>query len=296
MRNKLQKFGIAFMAGLWLASCSAQPPFEATPAVWVMRDADTVIYLTGTVHLLPDNSNWQNGPVVGAINDAQQLVTELGADQLEQAPAVAQKYLYGPNAVPLANRLDIDVRDDFARLYSTQLNAVPRAERLDDWAMALMISQDVARNAGLEGDNGMDKQLVQLFKKQGKRRTGLETAADQFSRFDAIPVSEQRLMLNRLMRNIADDRADDELRTTVDAWARGDIDQLGRTIARDRRLAPATHRLMLAERNAIWANQLATRMDEPGRILIAVGAGHLAGPESLIALMQQKGFTVSRLQ
>lgn len=284
------------MAGLMLANCSAQPPREAAPAVWVMRDTDTVIYLTGTVHLLPDNINWQNGPIVAAINDAQILVTELGADQLEKVPVVAQQYLYGPNTVPLASRFDTDLRADFAEFDSAKLDAVPRPERLDNWAIALMIGQDVASNAGLEADNGMDKGLVQLFKKQGKPRSGLETAADQFSRFDAIPAAEQRLMLNRLMRNIANGRADNELRQTVDAWASGDTDRLGKIIERDMTLAPQTHRLLLAERNAIWADKLTKRMGEPGRILVAVGAGHLAGPDSLIALLEQSGFTVSRLR
>jgi uncharacterized protein YbaP (TraB family) len=37
-------------------------------------------------------------------------------------------------------------------------------------------------------------------------------------------------------------------------------------------------------------------MTQPGAILIAVGAGHLAGPDSVIALLQHDGYRVRRVQ
>jgi uncharacterized protein YbaP (TraB family) len=37
-------------------------------------------------------------------------------------------------------------------------------------------------------------------------------------------------------------------------------------------------------------------MAQPGTIMVAVGAGHLAGPDSVVALLQRDGFSVQRVQ
>jgi Uncharacterized protein conserved in bacteria len=37
-------------------------------------------------------------------------------------------------------------------------------------------------------------------------------------------------------------------------------------------------------------------MAEPGTIMVAVGAGHLAGRDSVIALLKRHGYRVRRLQ
>ena len=97
------------------------------------------------------------------------------------------------------------------------------------------------------------------------------------------------------MRNIANGTADDRMMATVDAWARGDIDALAAIIERDAAKGPETYRLLLTVRNARWADQLDARMDRPGVVLVAVGAGHLAGPDSLLAQLAARGWTATRL-
>jgi uncharacterized protein len=95
---------------------------------------------------------------------------------------------------------------------------------------------------------------------------------------------------------MAEERADVRLRATVDAWARGDLDALAALIARDAGDAPGAHQLLLVKRNRKWADWVALRLERPGTVLVAVGAGHLAGPDSLIALLGARGIRVERLQ
>lgn len=280
-------------AALLLGGCTDRQ--EARPAVWVVRDADTTLYITGTVHLLPDGVDWHHGPIDRAIADADELITELSPEALAAAPATAQHYLYGPLDLSPETRFPAELRDDYRRFANAEMGRVPNMNRLDDWALALLMAQAVATDAGLEGDNGMDNGLVDTFNRAGKKHGGLETADDQFSRFDAIPQSEQRVMLHRMMAEIAAGNADDRLRETVAAWTRGDMAALAAIIDRDKAVAPGAHRLMLTERNQIWAGQLLERLKRPGTVLIAVGAGHLAGSESLIAELGARGIEARRL-
>jgi len=54
--------------------------------------------------------------------------------------------------------------------------------------------------------------------------------------------------------------------------------------------------VLLTDRNARWAAQLDDRMDRPGAVFVAVGAGHLAGADSVQRMLSGRGFTVTRLQ
>ena len=103
-------------------------------------------------------------------------------------------------------------------------------------------------------------------------------------------------MLNRLMRDIANGTADDRLRATVTAWSRGDVEALAAIVTSDAERAPGAHRLLLTERNRKWVDWIERRLQRPGIVLIAVGAGHFAGPDSLIALLAERGISAERLQ
>ena len=60
----------------------------------------------------------------------------------------------------------------------------------------------------------------------------------------------------------------------------------------DQRLAEA----LLYNRNEKWAGWVDDRMDRPGTVFIAVGAGHLAGERSVQDFLGERGFTVTRVQ
>jgi uncharacterized protein YbaP (TraB family) len=294
MLSWIRSAGVVLSA-LVISACSGPPALKATPAVYSISDTDTVIYITGTVHLLPDNSQWRNGPIISAITDADELITELSPAELEKAPATAQQYMFAKSATEPTSRFDQDLRAAFSEFATDELPALSSVARYDDWALALQMAQSVARDAGLEGENGMDNALRDEFEDADKPHSGLETAADQFAAFDAIPAPEQRRMLNRIMRDIAEGSAEGRMRETVTAWSRGDVAALAAIVQRDMAVAPQTHRIMLTDRNARWAESLTARMAKPGRVLVAVGSGHLAGPSSLLEQLAAKGFTPRRL-
>src|SRR5689334_2652763 len=50
----------------------------ARPALWKVEDADTTIYLFGTIHLLPKGLRWFAGPIETAFNSSDEFVSELG--------------------------------------------------------------------------------------------------------------------------------------------------------------------------------------------------------------------------
>jgi uncharacterized protein YbaP (TraB family) len=59
---------------------------------------------------------------------------------------------------------------------------------------------------------------------------------------------------------------------------------------------PETYRMMFTERNARWADWIAARMRTPGTVFVAIGAGHLAGKDSVLVRLAEKGLPSSRVE
>jgi uncharacterized protein len=79
------------------------------------------------------------------------------------------------------------------------------------------------------------------------------------------------------------------------AWKRGDQSVLVRLLDQLRAGSPETYRMMFSERNARWADWIAARMQTPGTVFVAVGAGHLAGRDSVLVRLAEKGVESRRV-
>ena len=82
----------------------------------------------------------------------------------------------------------------------------------------------------------------------------------------------------------------------LNAWARGDVKGIARTFDQDLAASPALAQALIKTRNANWKSWIEQRMSQPGSIMVAVGAGHLAGKDSVIDLLKRDGYRVRRLQ
>ena len=81
----------------------------------------------------------------------------------------------------------------------------------------------------------------------------------------------------------------------VAAWAAGDPETAGALLNREMVKMPVSAKLLLEDRNRRWAAAIAKRMQEPGTLFVAVGAGHLMGDRSVQALLKEKGILAERL-
>ena len=80
-----------------------------------------------------------------------------------------------------------------------------------------------------------------------------------------------------------------------DAWVRGDMATFVPMLEQMRLQSPEAYRTMFSERNARWASWIAGRLQEPGTVFVAVGAGHLAGRDSVQAQLAAIGIGAYRI-
>jgi uncharacterized protein YbaP (TraB family) len=76
-------------------------------------------------------------------------------------------------------------------------------------------------------------------------------------------------------------------------WARGNVAAMA---AETEAMRGPLYDALLRRRNAAWTDWLIHRLERPGSLLFAVGAAHLAGSDSVRAMLEARGFTVRRVQ
>jgi uncharacterized protein YbaP (TraB family) len=283
---------------LLLAACGQQPPapppvmHDADPALWVVRDADTTIYLFGTVHLLKPGTGWFDEAVRKAFDRSDQLVLEL-VNPGDEAMAALMTELGATNAPPLSSQLPPETGRKLEAALAS-LGEQPRAlERDKPWYAAVILSVLPLDKLGYDAKDGPEKVLADAAAKAGKPVIGLETAREQLGYLDALSPAAQRALLETAIDEVP--TAGASLEQTIQAWGEGDVTTLGSVLNDELKSSPELKAAMLVTRNRRWADWIAARMRQPGTLFIAVGAGHLTGPDALQWDLLRRGLTVKRI-
>ena len=299
MLMRILRRGLAMLGIAALASCATAPPAAsatARPALWQVSDRDTTIYLFGTIHLLPKNYPWRTPTFDKAVTGSQSLVVETIVDTASPQSLAGELARLGFRAglPPLANRVASQKRAMLETAIAK--TGIPRSayDRMETWAAAFMLLGTQFKDLGLTGEAGVEAVLRTAFLQAGKPVDQLETNSEQLGMFDTLPESAQRALLEGAIDSPTEMRS--QFQEMLGAWARGDVAAIGASFNEDLSGSPELREALLRRRNVNWARWIERRMATPGSVFVAVGAGHLAGADSVVAMLQKDGYRVRRIQ
>ncbi|AQR73775.1 TraB/GumN family protein [Sphingomonas sp. LM7] len=283
--------GAALLA---LGGCQAkQPANDADPALWVLKDDDTTIYLFGTVHMLKPGLTWFDDGVKSAFDASDELVLELVMPPDAEMQALVGELGMSASGPSLPDQLSPAQAAKF-RAALPEMGLSPDAlDRAEPWLAATMLSAAPLRQLGYDEKDGAEAVLTAAAKKAGKKVSGLETAREQLGYFDRLPIEAQRALLVDTLDDLP--KAGKTIDAMVAAWRKGDADGLAKLMNEDLSRAPELADALLAQRNRKWAEWLKQRMEAPGVVFVAVGAGHLAGTAGVQAELAKRGVKVERI-
>ncbi|MEO1040202.1 MAG: TraB/GumN family protein [Pseudomonadota bacterium] len=307
MTSPLRACALALaLAGFTGGAMHAQPvgapdasyaEIDADPAIWLLEDEDTRLYLFGTVHLLPATLDWRTEAFQTAFAEADTLWLEADvvSEQAQaQMGALLPRYGFNPAGVTLSSLLS----EDAIAVLSAEgpkLGLAPAAmEGLQPWLASVTIAVSQITALGYDPNSGVDQVLARDAAETGMAFAYFETVEDQFSAFASVPLEAQA---RDMERGLADLQAGPEIiNRIVRAWAVGDMDELDAAINVEmREQSPETYQAIMVERNHNWIPHIIAALAEPGVAFMAVGAGHMPGEEGVIALLEAEGYAVSRL-
>lgn len=283
-------------------------PVTAAPALWRFGDKDTTIYLFGTIHALPPGYRWQDARIRRAMASADTLVIETIIDKDPQA--IARLFPPpDPSLPPIIERVPEKSRKAFAAILERAKLDPAMLSRMPTWQASFMLMGAMMKDLGVARDSGVEGSILPAFAPSAtpapgpaapgpaaavpKKVEALETASEQLGLFASLPEADQREMLASFADGSGEARKD--YARLLRAWTTGDQASIARAFNEDEDLTPHLRDVLLKKRNENWARWLKTRLDVPGTVFVAVGAGHLAGPLSVQTMLKADGITVSRV-
>ena len=291
--------GLAAMVGTQIAQQPAAPApaaaqsKDADPALWVVRDDDTTIYLFGTVHVLQPGLSWFDEAVKTAFDASDEVVLELVLPDDATAQAAVMKYGINTTGPTLTERLPADKREPYIKSLANIGIPANGFDKLQPWFAANNITALTLQKSGYDMNSGAEKVITDAAKAAGKPVSGLETLDQQLSFFAGLSPETQLRYLTMTVDDVA--KGTETIEKMVGMWSEGEPEQLGELMNEAMEDIPELGDVLLTDRNARWTDWIVTRMAKPGTVFIAVGAGHLAGDDSVQAMLAKRNLKATRI-
>lgn len=281
---------------LVLAGCSDAPGETvgrdpAHPLLYEIASADGVSrgWMLGTIHALPDGTEWRTPAIERAIGDAGVLVVEIRDLGEDGHVARAFAALATSHGLPtLAERVPPELAAPLATLLVRGGLSPDRFAKTETWAAAIALARVDATG---DPANGVDRALLADF--AGRPVRELEGAEAQLAIFDGLSETDQRAMLAAVVRDA--ERARRDPGRLERAWLAGDATAIEASTREGFLAEPALREALLTGRNRRWADALVPLLESGPRPLVAVGSAHLVGPEGLAALLEARGYRLRRI-
>lgn len=281
---------------LFLASGTAFAQ-AARPPLWKLSDADTTIYLFGTIHLLKPGTAWMTDDIQAALEGSRMLYLEVSlAEQqdVQKIQALVRKY----GMLPEGRTLSDSLPPEEAEALISGLTALglkrEAVERFKPWFAGMTLANMKFVRLGYNSSAGVEAALGGSAVARDIPVKGLETLEFQLGMFDAMSEAETVAYIQDLLEE--QEGLSATMTNVTTSWARGDLDTLDEEINDMVALSPALAERILYARNRHWAGEIAGMLAEPGQVFVAVGSGHFVGERSVIDYLEERGLTVTRVQ
>ena len=274
------------------------PPPEGevlTPALWTIeKPGGGTVALFGSVHLLQSGQNWRTEAFEAAFAKADVVVFETPIADMAtpELQAYVAQSMMNPPGVTLSTLLDAGEKATVEKA-ATEIGAPFSAlEPLRPWMAGLQLAIGFAMKQGFGPEAGVDKVIEAEARAAGKAADYFETAREQLDIFTTMTSDEEIAFLVVGAETMLEDP--DQLKDLVAAWGRGDVAAIDAIMNAGLEETPELGKRLLEDRNARWVTKIESAYLADGKsYLIVVGAGHLAGPKSVQAMLRAKGIEVS---
>ncbi len=248
-------------------------------------------YLFGTYHILKDSYLQQNPSVRKAYTEAQGVVVEMVVDSSATLQVAMRGLMLNNSLEKLLSPADYELvakkfkaQTGFDLMMFNQMKPVLTATM---FSMA-QVEKEADTLKSFTGQP-IDLYFAANGKQTGKTILPLETMEEQMTLlYDHDPVEKQAKDLVAMVKEQG--KSKDQSRLLTQLYLKGDLDSMFKLMqSAEADYGSMAH--LIDERNRNWMKRLPALL-AARPTFVAVGAGHLPGPNGLIALLRKDGFTV----
>ncbi len=290
-------FAAAFAACLALAESTSPAVARDTtpdaPAIWKIDGAQGDVYLFGSVHLLPKDVNWRTPALDAALNEAAVVTFEIDLDKAKD-PASTRDLIVKLGLLPqdttLRKLLAPEHRAKLERVTASIGMQAAALDPLRPWLAAITVGVQWIVSKGFDPSSGVDQQVWNWAKDNGKERATLETIEDQLNVFAGLTREQEIEYLVVSLDQI--EKTPETLNDMIAAWRKGNLKALDKILNEGTKDVPVLNERMLTGRHVKWVPQIERMLADGRTHLIVVGTAHLVGKDSVIAMLRAKGIKV----
>lgn len=299
MQRRATVFGVCLFFALFVAANGQSQPTAAGSSskscLWVVETSSNRLFLLGSLHVLKSEAY----PLADAINQgytsSQRLVFETDLKAMMD-PAIQAKMM-DLGVYPEGQNLFQHISEGTQKHLQDTLAAlglpVARFMRYKPWLLAVTLTTLELQRLGFNLHYGIDIYFLNKATADGKEIGHLETVDDQLDLLGNMNTGDQKAFLDQTLKDLelSAQLAGDMMKF----WQTGDVDNLYALLFQSFEDYPDIEDRLLTRRNHDWLLKIEKMLAEPKNTLVIVGAGHLIGPEGLVALLRQKGYAVKQM-
>lgn len=260
-------------------------------------------YIFGTHHMAPSTMIDQIPGINAAIDGCDIVVGEIEKDSLMSKEA--QMKMANAMIAPTDSTLDMlytpteyaVIEKVFDKYFGAMGVKLAQMKTLKPNAIStqLQAMQAVKYFPNFDANNLIDIAVQDRANKAGRPSASLESLQEQIDLLFNAPLTEQAKNLLEACRQ--DAFFQEQSSALAEAYMHQDLDKL-MAVMTDATMGGESEEAMEAliySRNRNWAEKLVKIMPER-TCLVCVGAGHLPGPQGLLQLLRDKGYTVEPMR
>jgi hypothetical protein len=278
---------------LFLLLVLSHTAFAGKLPIWEIEGNSNRILLMGSVHFLrPADYPLPEG-MRAAYEQADQLYMEIDMDALDPMQAQVLLTTMGTGRRPLNEAMSTANYEEATRRADKLGVPLILFDQFEPWFAALSITQLRMMQLGFDPSWGIETRLTAQATTDGKTISGLETLEEQLGFMDRLDEETQQQFLLQSLEDAA--TLEEQVDSIVAAWRSGDTTTLEELMLEGFRSAPGLEDAMLVQRNRNWVRPIMQLQNQPDNYLVIVGAMHLIGRKSVVAMLENEGVKVRQL-
>ncbi len=268
---------------------------HAASPVWAVRGVHNVVYLAGSIHMLPAGDAALPPGFARAYGDSARLVMELDLARLDPLEAMAWMMDHGTLPAGTSLRSVLGERR-YGRVTAAAASLglpVAGLDTLAPWVVGIEITDLAYEHEGFDPEQGVEEQLVRRVQADRKPTSGLETLPEELGSLTALSSEDQVRMLDQTIDELKDLKS--EMREVTSAWRQGDAARLASLLSSEYSTFLSLYKPLVSDRNRRWLPQVEELLRADDNSLVVVGALHLVGRDGLLELLRRKGYALTQL-
>jgi hypothetical protein len=284
---------LRWLLGLGLLGCLSA---QAASPVWAVRGSHNIVYLAGSIHMLPADDAALPAGFTRAYADSTKLVMELDLAKFD--PMEAMTWMMDHGTLPAGTTLrGLLGEQRYGRVTGAAASlGMPMAglDSLAPWVVGIEITDAAYEHEGFDPDQGVEEQLLRLAQTDHKPTAGLETLPEELGSLSSLSSADQIRMLDQTVDELKDLKS--EMREVTGAWRSGDRAHLAALLSSEYGAFPSLYKPLVTDRNQRWLPQVEQLLNGKDNACVVVGALHLVGDGGLLELLRRKGYTITQLE